>query len=178
LRADSAGVGDVGWVLTSGSSWKPTSWSTFHYSKGSVVEQTGLSFKQQRFIEEYLVDFNGTQAAIRAGYNAKNPGKIAYNLLRNPQIKSIVEQQVDALRFSKAIINEMCIGKLVEIINSDDAKAIDQIKAIHVLSEFTTKYSRRFEARKDGLRDFGNDPDMQPLVDAANMLLGSCQVKT
>jgi hypothetical protein len=138
------------------------------------MEQTVLSVKQKRFIEEYLVDFNATQAAIRAGYNAKNPGKIGYSNLRNPQIKAIIEKQVDALRFSKAVINEMCIGKLVEIINSDDAKALDQIKAIHALSEFTLNYSRRFEARKDGLlRDFGCDPDMQPLVDALNRFLGN-----
>jgi phage terminase small subunit len=35
------------------------------------MKQRGLTPKQQRFVEEYLVDLNATQAAIRAGFSAK-----------------------------------------------------------------------------------------------------------
>nr|DAP63699.1 MAG TPA: Terminase small subunit [Caudoviricetes sp.] len=33
-----------------------------------------LNEKQQRFVEEYMIDLNATQAAIRAGYSVKNGG--------------------------------------------------------------------------------------------------------
>jgi phage terminase small subunit len=44
-----------------------------------------LSPKQERFIQEYLVDLNGTQAAIRAGYSVHTAASIGWELLRNPE---------------------------------------------------------------------------------------------
>lgn len=35
-----------------------------------------LTVKQKRFVEEYLIDLNATQAAIRAGYSVRNAVKI------------------------------------------------------------------------------------------------------
>ena len=46
----------------------------------------GLTPKQQRFIEEYLVDLNATQAAIRAGYSEKRAYAIGHENLRKPEI--------------------------------------------------------------------------------------------
>ena len=44
--------------------------------------------KQQRFIEEYLVDLNATQAALRAGYSAKTARTIAAENLAKPNIQA------------------------------------------------------------------------------------------
>lgn len=52
----------------------------------------GLNPKQQRFVEEYLVDLNATQAAIRAGYSAKTASQIGERLLRNVQVAKAVDQ--------------------------------------------------------------------------------------
>lgn len=49
-----------------------------------------LTAKQQRFVEEYLVDLNATQAAIRAGYSAKNAGKIGPELLGKTRIQEAI----------------------------------------------------------------------------------------
>ena len=50
--------------------------------------------KQQRFVEEYLIDLNATQAAIRAGYSAKTAAETGYENLRKPQIaEAIAESQ-------------------------------------------------------------------------------------
>ena len=46
-----------------------------------------LTFKQQRFVEEYQVDGNGSQAVLRAGYKTKYPAEMAYGLLRNTKVK-------------------------------------------------------------------------------------------
>ena len=45
-----------------------------------------LTFKQQRFVEEYQVDGNGSQAVLRAGYKTKHPAELAYGLLRNTKV--------------------------------------------------------------------------------------------
>ena len=49
-----------------------------------------LTPKQQRFVEEYLVDSNGTQAAIRAGYSPKTANEQACDLLAKPSIAEAV----------------------------------------------------------------------------------------
>jgi len=51
-----------------------------------------LSPKRAIFVREYLIDLNGTQAAIRAGYSAKSAEQQASALLMNPQVKAAVEQ--------------------------------------------------------------------------------------
>ena len=50
-----------------------------------------LTDKQWMFIEEYLVDLNGTQAALRAGYSADTASSIAYENLRKPQIAEAID---------------------------------------------------------------------------------------
>ena len=54
--------------------------------------------KQQRFVAEYLVDLNATQAAIRSGYSAKTAAEIGYELLRKPQIAAAVEKGLQKAR--------------------------------------------------------------------------------
>jgi phage terminase small subunit len=46
--------------------------------------------KQARFVEEYLIDLNATQAAIRAGYSAKTAGQIGEQNLRKLEIASAI----------------------------------------------------------------------------------------
>lgn len=50
-----------------------------------------LTPRQARFVDEYLIDFNGTQAAIRAGYSPKTAESQAWRLLRNAKVKAAVE---------------------------------------------------------------------------------------
>ena len=54
----------------------------------------GLTTKQQRFIEEYTVDWNATQAAIRAGYSEKTAHHIGSENLRKPDIKEAIEARI------------------------------------------------------------------------------------
>jgi len=50
-----------------------------------------LTPKQQRFVEEYLVDLNATQAAIRAGYSPKTAYSQGERLLRHVDVAAAVE---------------------------------------------------------------------------------------
>ncbi len=53
-----------------------------------------LTAKQQRFVDEYLIDLNATQAAIRAGYSKKTARAIAKENLTKPYIKAYVEKRM------------------------------------------------------------------------------------
>jgi len=50
-----------------------------------------LTPKQQSFVDEYLIDLNATQAAIRAGYSAKSAVVQAAKLLTNPKVQQAVQ---------------------------------------------------------------------------------------
>lgn len=51
-----------------------------------------LTPKQERFCQEYIVDYNGTQAAIRTGYSGKSAGSQAGRLLKNAKVLARVRQ--------------------------------------------------------------------------------------
>lgn len=51
-----------------------------------------LTAKQERFVEEYLIDLNATQAAIRAGYSEKKAGDIGRHNLQKSSIAEAIEQ--------------------------------------------------------------------------------------
>lgn len=54
----------------------------------------GLTAKQQRFCDEYLVDLNATQAAIRAGYSEKTARVIGQENLLKPAIKEFIDKRM------------------------------------------------------------------------------------
>lgn len=54
-----------------------------------------LTAKQQRFCDEYLIDLDGTKAAIRAGYSKKTAGVIASENLKKPNIKEYIKKRME-----------------------------------------------------------------------------------
>jgi phage terminase small subunit len=74
-----------------------------------------LSPKQVRFIEEYLVDLNGKQAAIRAGYSAKTAETQASRLLRNAKVRAEFERRQAKLAEKLEITQERIIGELAKL---------------------------------------------------------------
>jgi phage terminase small subunit len=66
--------------------------------------------RHARFVQEYLVDLNATQAAIRAGYSAKTAEQAGYRLLRNVQIAAAVREGQQA-QWAKA---ELSASRVLE----------------------------------------------------------------
>lgn len=64
-----------------------------------------MTKKQKRFIEEYLVDLNATQAAIRAGYSPDTAGSIGSENLKKPEIRARIEKAI-AERSKRTGINQ------------------------------------------------------------------------
>lgn len=55
----------------------------------------GMTAKQQRFCDEYLIDLDGTKAAIRAGYSPKTAAAIASENLRKPKLREYIDERMD-----------------------------------------------------------------------------------
>lgn len=68
-----------------------------------------MTAKQAAFVEEYLRDRNGTQAAIRAGYSVRSAGDQAYELLRSPKFRHVqeaIEERARDLSRSTQVLQE------------------------------------------------------------------------
>lgn len=74
-----------------------------------------LTAKQERFVEEYLVDLNATQAAIRAGYSAKTAGATGHENLRKPEIQDAISEARIKLSERTEITQEKVLAELAKL---------------------------------------------------------------
>ena len=80
-------------------------------------KDTKLSERQLMFIDEYLIDLNGTQAAIRAGYNPKSARTVASQLLAKSNILTRVDARRLELSEATKVNQEWVLNRLIEISN-------------------------------------------------------------
>ena len=80
-----------------------------------------LTDKQKRFCEEYLIDLNATQAAIRAGYSPKTAEQTESRLLRNVKVQEYIAKRQKELSRSTEITQERVIKELALIAFSNNA---------------------------------------------------------
>ena len=75
--------------------------------------------KNKRFCEEYVIDLNGKQAAIRAGYSEKTAEQQASRLLRNVKVKDCIKTlQAEIVERNKITIDE-CVSTLASMSRFD-----------------------------------------------------------
>lgn len=79
-----------------------------------------LTEKQRKFVDEYLVDYNGAQAVLRAGFETNHPKKIAYQLLRTEKVKAYLNFKADLKLKNSNIKPDYVIKKVVKAIEEAD----------------------------------------------------------
>ena len=101
-----------------------------------------LTPKQQRFVEEYLVDLNATQAAIRAGYSKKTAAVAGHENLRKPKIAAAVSEQQAARSERTEITSDWVLTRLADEADADLADLYDEdmnLKPVHEWPEIWRK---------------------------------------
>jgi phage terminase small subunit len=83
-----------------------------------------LTPKQQRFVDEYLLDLNATQAAIRAGYSAKTAGAVGHENLRKPEIADAIAGAQQKRSARTEITQDMVLRELAKIGFADMRKLL------------------------------------------------------
>ena len=78
-----------------------------------------LSPKQSRFVDEYMLDLNGTKAAIRASYSKKTAKEQATRLLTNVHIKAAISKRQAKLRVKTETDQEYIVNKLRKIADAN-----------------------------------------------------------
>ena len=87
-----------------------------------------LTPKQRRFIDEYLIDLNATQAAIRAGYSEKTAYSIGVQLLKKLEIQVEIQKRRNRLQSKLEITQERVLQELAAIAfanGADYAKVVN-----------------------------------------------------
>lgn len=83
-----------------------------------------LTAKQQRFVDEYLIDLNATKAAIRAGYSANTAEQQASRLLTNVKVRAYLEKRQGERAGRVEITQDMVLRELAKIGFSDIRKVV------------------------------------------------------
>lgn len=74
-----------------------------------------MTKKQKKFVEEYLIDLNATQAAIRAGYSPDTAGSIGSENLKKPEIRVHIEKAMAERSKRTGINQDRIIEELAKI---------------------------------------------------------------
>lgn len=80
--------------------------------------------KQKRFCEEYLVDCNATQAAIRTGYSEKTARAIGQRLLTNVDIKKYIDEQLKQIKTEKIADAQEVLEYLTSVMRGEQKEQV------------------------------------------------------
>lgn len=145
-----------------------------------------LTAKQQRFCDEYLIDLNATQAAIRAGYSKKTAAQTAARLLTNVKIQEYIEKRMaekekeliadqdEVLKYLTSVLRGQSVSTEIVIEGTGDgcseARTIekepsekDRLKAAELLGKryglYTEKVEEKVDMELNVNIDYGDEED-------------------
>lgn len=151
-----------------------------------IVADKKLTAKQQRFCDEYLIDLNATQAAIRAGYSQKTAKQIGQENLTKPDVKEYIEKrmaekeaaliadQTEVMRYLTSVLRGQSVSEVVVVEGvgegcseartmqkSPDEK--ERLKAAELLGKahmmFTDKVQQEVDMDLNITVDYGDDDE-------------------
>ncbi len=112
-----------------------------------MITTQELTDRQARFCEEYLIDLNATQAAIRAGYSEKTANEQGAQLLA----KLSIQEKITELKAERAKRTEMTqdsvIQELAAVARAEikGVRAVDKLKALELLGKHLGMFVERYE---------------------------------
>jgi phage terminase small subunit len=118
-----------------------------------------MTAKMERFVQEYLVDFNATQAAVRAGYSKRNAGAIGNENLQKPEIQEAIEKEK---RRIVEDIDSIVFGNIrfwLEMRDNPKTSDANRLKATEYLGKYGAMFTEKIEATGDIIIKTDDDDD-------------------
>lgn len=104
-----------------------------------------MTEKQKRFCDEYLIDWNATQAAIRAGYSEKTAYSIGDENLKKPELKAYIDERFKQIQDERIATAQEVMEYLTDTMRYKSAASAIRMKAAELLGKrygmFTDKVS-------------------------------------
>jgi phage terminase small subunit len=105
-----------------------------------------LTAKQSRFCQEYVVDFNATQAAIRAGYSEHTAYSIGWENLKKPEIASRLADLQSENATETQLTREFVIEGLMGIAEYGGSQVMAaRVRAYELLGKHLAMFTDRLE---------------------------------
>ena len=104
-----------------------------------------MTYKQELFIQEYIKTGNATSSAIKAGYSKKTARAIGQENLTKPYIKKRIEELSQKIACNNIMTAKERQEYLTKLINSEDVKVSDKLKALDILNKMTGEYIQKVE---------------------------------
>jgi len=132
-----------------------------------------ISIKQQRFVDEYMTDCNGAQAAIRAGYSKKTAKEQASRLLTKVNVQQSIAARQSALSEKTGVTQEMIIAGLLAEANhhGDDASHGARVSAWTQLGRHLGLFERDNEQSGKSVLSHLSRAELQTIVEATQNVL-------
>ena len=89
------------------------------------MKEKKLTAKQAAFVQEYMIDLNATQAAIRAGYSAKTAASQGERLSRNVEIQAAIQAAMKARQERTEITQDRVLAELAKIAFGDQRAVME-----------------------------------------------------
>jgi hypothetical protein len=114
--------------------------------------EKALTPRQRLFCKEYVTDFNGQAAVLRAGYNTKNPDAIYNQLSKNKGVATFVEYlRASAQAKIMAVDPDYVVQGIVKILQKETAKDGDKLRGYELLARVLGMFIDKQEITgKDG----------------------------
>lgn len=137
--------------------------------------QHSLTDKQRRWIDEYLIDFNGAAAAVRAGYSERSARSIAHENATKPDIQVVLLARQAALAQRMAVTQAGIVQGLVDAVEmarimSNPAAMVSGLREIAKMLGYYEPEVKRVEmsvGQKATAADFAgmSDKDLLALIE-------------
>ena len=107
-----------------------------------------MNAKQKRFAEEYLIDLNATQAAIRAGYSPKTAQVQGARLLSNAMVSAYVREQLDIMHNQRTADAQEIIEYLTAVMRGEKTEQVLKLSGdgVQTVEEITVSAKERIRA--------------------------------
>ena len=111
-----------------------------------------ISEKQKAFCEEYLIDLNGTQAAIRAGYNPKTADQQASRLLTNVKVRAYLSDLMQKKASRRIASADDVLVYLTSVLNGQSESEVLVTRSLGKDSGSEIVHEKKKPDEKDRLR--------------------------
>lgn len=105
-----------------------------------------MTTKMENFVNEYFIDFNASQACLRAGYKTRVPNQFAAKLMKHPLVAAAIAERKEERQEKFDLTAEYVITKLVSIADKqEEINAQASLRALELLGKHLGLYRDRQE---------------------------------
>lgn len=130
-----------------------------------------MNARQKKFCDEYLIDCNATQAAIRAGYSPKTAYSIGEENLKKPELKAYIDEQLELLHSKRTADAQEVLEYLTSVMRGEHTEQILQLvgDGVQTITDIDVSAKERLKAaeligKRYGMFKDNVGIDLEPVV--------------